>query len=456
MANADDITEILGKSSLLIQDPSKPSRTIVDVEYNKLDAHPYHILRQDERGRTSLGSYVTLAEAHRALQNELSRYAPGSIRLYTPEEHASVPASASDRANFSKPQGPLPASPHNAGRAERHTPPTERDKNNSKSSHSPAMRPEDKPEYRAQHKGPDHAGSSITFGEDEGGKIRGKPMDIAEGLKARREAAKLGWSDSARDYDAEYKRVWGRFQHEGQMRTLKEMGELTGISAAGAVGGLAAGAGAGVIAAEIGLSGVGEGVLVGSISGAGSSAAEGGALKGFGYEMSAKQYATKVAAGALFGGILGAVGGFIGSKISSKTPPGGPPPTPPEIPLTKWTVPKAQYGPYHHWASPETLAKIAETRTLMGATPRSVMGMMGKPSVNASKGPLPPGDIGVEFMSDTKPLDAAYLQTGPNGARWTTGMEGVSSDYIDHPTLGPDTEHAVINIIITKIVTKKP
>ena len=135
----------------------------------------------------------------------------------------------------------------------------------------------------------------------------GKPMDLGEALKARREASRLGWSDFAKDYDAQFREQWQKFRHQGDVQLWKEMGKRSAISAAGAIGGMAGGAVAGAAAAGAGLTGIAEAAAVGSVSGMAGSAASSGAEMGFGHQMSAAEFGTEVIVGGILGGSLAIV-----------------------------------------------------------------------------------------------------------------------------------------------------
>jgi RHS repeat-associated protein len=108
-------------------------------------------------------------------------------------------------------------------------------------------------------------------------------------------------------------------------------------------------------------------------------------------------------------------------------------------PVASNPCPPPLYGPFHHFAkSEETVKKIQNSGELWGAPPRNIYAS-DIPAVKAFYGPLPEGQLGVEFMTQVAP-DAGGGFLG--SAKWTGPRDGV--------TVVPYT-WAKIPISITKV-----
>jgi RHS repeat-associated protein len=147
--------------------------------------------------------------------------------------------------------------------------------------------------------------------------IVGTSMDVPEALRARREAARLGWSDYEQMYDQEFHRLWDEQRRQEDMEQLKVYGAITGIVAAGALGGELVGAGALGVATALELGSLSTGILVGASSGAATVASTDLAEMGFGRDITPATFGTEVLAGAIFGGILG---GVLGAVLGGRRP----------------------------------------------------------------------------------------------------------------------------------------
>jgi hypothetical protein len=469
MSDANDITQIHRQSSFLVHDPSKPTGMIFSVDYNQRDKQPYHLTRFDAAGWHDLDSFGTWEAAQVRLQAELNHYDPTWVKRYTPPERPGIAGNQSSagpphRQPEQKPDRPS----RHIDRPTRDKPQREQDKR--EQLHDPNTGgASDRPERRSQRIEPERASSKQVFQAEDGGRISGKPMDLAESLKARREADRLGWSDVARDYDVQFRQQWTSFRHRGDVAFWKDMGERTAISAAGAVGGMAGGALAGAAAAGVGLSGLAEAAVVGGVSGMADSAASSGTEMGFGHRMSASAFGTRVVIGGIFGSVIGGIGG----KLLGRKPPPEPAPVPPPgepVLIFRWSSraslnpqepfygPSQEfYGPYHHAKMHSTTPQqIVDSGVLIGGPRGSGYGL-GRPTANAFRGELPADTEGVEFFTRTRPNTSTYMQTHANqGASWTLDLQGVTSEtrYLERKGYEGDHEHAVVDIFVTRYTVR--
>jgi hypothetical protein len=409
------------------------------------------------------------------------------VRPYTPPERPAAGGSAPPKAP--SPQHQPPPQPHHFDRPRSDKPQQEQHKTPQLLSNSDRAGQAPRPEQRSRRTEPERAGSHLNFAPGEGGRVVGKPMDIREALKARREAGQLGWSDFATDYDAQFRQQWQRFRHEGDIKLWKEMGERSAISAAGAVGGMAGGALAGAAAAGVGLTGIAEAVAVGSFSGMAGSAASSGTEIGFGERMTAGQFGVQVAIGGAFGGLFSGLGaGLFGPKPLPQAPV-----PPPEAPVIgKWTELTARFPPlkpniegirfgrvqprnlprepgnaYYHFGATK---EIVASREVIGAPTGRATGMPDFPAARALRGPLTPHELSegewVEFTTYIEARRQTFMfWSRPNqGAEWVPEMvprelppdmvPAIRTEWRENVHLRfkghGEVEHAVVDIFVLR------
>lgn len=144
-----DIQDILGDQAYRVDRPGSSGRSVVDVEVYPSDARPLHLIRQDEHGRTSLGSFATLPEAQKALERELARFDPASVQLISLPGIAGIPgrpdANPSPLGPHETPQHPAARVQQAAPKPEPPTPPP---------APAPAPPPSPTPDSRAQREKP--------------------------------------------------------------------------------------------------------------------------------------------------------------------------------------------------------------------------------------------------------------------------------------------------------------
>lgn len=79
------------------------------------------------------------------------------------------------------------------------------------------------------------------------------------------------------------------------------------------------------------------------------------------------------------------------------------------------------FGPYHRSIDPpDVIEKIKSSGELWGRSPRNIFSS-DIPKVKAYVGPLPPGQTGFEFETDTPPDRGSH----PDKPLWSNGRPGV-------------------------------